>query len=706
MRLFRHRLRLKAASCDGGHIGPGPLALHAVHERSAACSRLLIYLSEGFMLNRRALLLGASALVGAAGVAGAAIAIRARLHSHPTSAVIGWLKANALPLASAEPGTDFKDIEQLRPLIGDARIVSLGEATHGTREFFQLKHRMIEYCVSQLGFTMIGFEAEYGATLAVNDYVLNGKGNAVDVVAGMGFWTWDTEEVVELVEWVRAWNIANARKVKFYGFDMQSSPASGMHLLAYLERVAPRLAAACEQNIAPLASAYVADDLRLMPAIVREQASSQLATVLDAFTTQRADWISRSSETEWHLARQSAIVLDQFARINAMENESLSWAKSWRFRDSCMAANVRSLLDAEGPGTKALLWAHNGHVQRSPYTFFKVIELTNMGSHLHTMFGNEMVVFGFAFNQGSFRANDETGKLRDHTVPPAPEGYIDAALAATGLPLLALDLANIPPDGPLARWLAAKPSQRSIGAVFHGDHTNYSEVANPRDKYDVLLFVERTTAARGNPRGSRVAPEGGSNGEPTNLQLMGSSDLPDGWRAITYSRHPYSLAVAEDETLEAGRAMRIARSNDTLVWGDGGITQTFPVGHFQGKRVVFSAVMRAEATRIGTGAQLVVRFLPKSGDAVQVVQSGAPVRSSHWMRHSIAADVPRNAERIQICLVVTGAAAGWFGDLDLEVKPAEGAVAVSDADEHRPKRKRQPRPWDVPPQPVPVAKRL
>jgi erythromycin esterase len=658
------------------------------------------------MLNRRALLLGASALVGAAGVAGAALAIRAKWPGHPSNAVIGWLKANALALASAEPGTDFKDLEQLRPLIGEARIVSLGEATHGTREFFQLKHRMIEYCVSQLGFTMIGFEAEYGATLAVNDYVLNGKGNALDVVASMGFWTWDTEEVVELVEWVRAWNIASTRKVKFYGFDMQSSPASGMHLLAFLERVAPHLAAVCEQNIAPLASAYAADDLRLMPTIVRDQAASQLATVIDAFATQRADWISRTSETEWQLARQSAIVLDQFVRINAMDNESLSWAKSWRFRDRCMAANVRSLLDAEGPGAKAVLWAHNGHVQRSPSVFFKMIELTNMGSHLHTMFGNEMVVFGFAFNQGSFQATDETGKLRDHTVPPAPEGFIDAALAATGLPLLALDLANIPPDGPLAKWLAAKPSQRSIGAVFHGDHTNYSEVANPRDKYDVLLFVERTNAARGNPRVSRVASGAGSNGEPTNLQLAGSAALPDGWGAISYSRHPYSLSVAEDESLEAGRAVRIARSNDTLIWGDGGITQTFPIGHFRGRRLVFSAAMRAEAAQIGTGAQLVVRFLPKSGDAVQVVQSGAPVRSSHWMRHSIAADVPRNAERIQICLVVTGAAAGWFGDLDLEVKPAEGAVAVSDADESRPKRKRPPRPWDVPPESVPVASHL
>src|SRR5262249_9755366 len=281
------------------------------------------------------------------------------------------------------------------------------------------------------------------------------KGNALDVVAGMGFWIWDTEEVVALVEWVRAWNLANDRKVKFFGFDMQKSPASGMHLLAYLERVAPHLAVVCEQNIAPLASAYAADDLRLMPTIVRKQASAQLATVLDAFMRQRADWISQTSETEWHLARQSAIVLDQFARINAMGNESLSWAKIWRFRDQCMAANVRALLDAEGPQAKAVLCAHNGHVQRSPSVFFKVIELTNMGSHLRAVFGPEMIVIGFAFNQGSFQAIDEAGKLRDHAVPSAPEGFVDAALAATGLSLLAIDLANIPPDGPVAQWLAS-----------------------------------------------------------------------------------------------------------------------------------------------------------------------------------------------------------------------------------------------------------
>jgi hypothetical protein len=91
---------------------------------------------------------------------------------------------------------------------------------------------------------------------------------------------------------------------------------------------------------------------------------------------------------------------------------------------------------------------------------------------------------------------------------------------------------------------------------------------------------------------------------------------------------------------------------------------------------------------------------------VEVVQSGAPVRSSHWIRHAIAADVPGKAEQIQICLVTTGAAAGWFGDLDLEVKASEDPVAVSDAEERRPRRKRPPRPWDVPPRSLPVARQL
>src|SRR5262245_28356138 len=208
------------------------------------------------MFNRRRLLLGATALATAAAITSVLFATLSRTPAADAKVgedVIAWLKANALPLATAEAGGAFHDLEPFGAMVGNARIVSIGEATHGTREFFQLKHRLIEYCVSELGFTMIAFEANYGSTLAVNDYVLGGKGSATEaVVRGLQLAFWATEEVVALVEWVRAWNMAHDRKVKFYGFDMQWGTPSALHLLDYLRRVAPDLAAASEAPLSPV----------------------------------------------------------------------------------------------------------------------------------------------------------------------------------------------------------------------------------------------------------------------------------------------------------------------------------------------------------------------------------------------------------------------------------------------------------------------
>jgi erythromycin esterase len=103
---------------------------------------------------------------------------------------LGWIRANAIAIATVKAGSGFADLAPLRARIADKRIVSLGEATHGTREFFQLKHRLLEYCVCELGFRVFCIEANYPESLRVNDYVLHGKGSAADALAGMRFWTW------------------------------------------------------------------------------------------------------------------------------------------------------------------------------------------------------------------------------------------------------------------------------------------------------------------------------------------------------------------------------------------------------------------------------------------------------------------------------------------------------------------------------------
>ena len=133
-----------------------------------------------------------------------------------------WIRANAIRLSTTEAGHGFADMQALKPLIGNARIVSLGEATHGTREFFQLKHRMLEFLATEMGFTIFSIEANMPEAYRLNDYVLNGTGDPAELLRGMYFWTWNTEEVLEMIRWMRAFNASGRGRVQFTGFDMQT----------------------------------------------------------------------------------------------------------------------------------------------------------------------------------------------------------------------------------------------------------------------------------------------------------------------------------------------------------------------------------------------------------------------------------------------------------------------------------------------------
>jgi erythromycin esterase-like protein len=136
--------------------------------------------------------------------------------------VVDWVRANAIRLATPEAGHGFDDMQPLKKVVGDARIVELGEATHGTREFFQLKHRMLEFLATEMGFTIFSIEANMPEAYRLNDYVLNGTGDPVELLRGMYFWTWNTEEVLEMIRWMRAFNASGRGRVQFTGFDMQT----------------------------------------------------------------------------------------------------------------------------------------------------------------------------------------------------------------------------------------------------------------------------------------------------------------------------------------------------------------------------------------------------------------------------------------------------------------------------------------------------
>jgi erythromycin esterase-like protein len=560
--------------------------------------------------------------------------------------VTEWVRGNAIRLNTPEAGHGFQDMEPLKKVVGNARIVSLGEATHGSREFFQLKHRMLEFLATEMGFTIFSIEANMPEAYKLNDFVLKGEGDPATLIKGMYFWTWDTEEVLDMVRWMREFNKSGKGRVEFTGFDMQTpnvalgivkdfvakvDPEYGISLnqSGDLALAPPKVAQADfgsatgtlpvevargkrirvtgfiktenvsgyaglwwrvdgESNTGPLAFANLKDlapkgttdwkqyELEIPVAAnatgiwfgqllagsgtawfdnIKVELDGKPYTsdafdfdfegpTLKGFTVGPAGYQSRMDKEVFHDGKQSLRLWRTAAPTNPNVKTvdpklaSAEWKKvvehleasraaygkkdataretDWAIqnarvvlecmqmragevtRDASMAANVKWILD-QTPGAKIVLWAHNGHVNAKGYGNY-----SPMGADLRRMYGDQMVVFGFAFNQGSFQARAQGGGgLKDHTVPPAPLGSLDATLAASGIPLFALDLRLAPKSGPVAEWLKERHKTRSIGAMYP-DGEPFALMADQvvPENFDAILFVEKTTAARKNPPGA------------------------------------------------------------------------------------------------------------------------------------------------------------------------------------------------------------
>lgn len=157
-----------------------------------------------------------------------------------------WAKEQAIILDSVESQSDLTDLEPVKEIVGDASIVALGECTHGTREIFQMKHRMVEFLATTMGFNLFAIEANMPEAQRLNAYVMGSEGDARELIRGMYFWTWSTEEVYDLVEWMRDFNKdpenqAVGRSIGFTGFDMQTPEVAAETVRAFAELNDPDL---------------------------------------------------------------------------------------------------------------------------------------------------------------------------------------------------------------------------------------------------------------------------------------------------------------------------------------------------------------------------------------------------------------------------------------------------------------------------------
>jgi erythromycin esterase len=580
----------------------------------------------------------------------------------------GWLATNAIRLDTVEAGHGFADMQPLKAVIGKARIVSLGEATHGSREFFQLKHRMLEFLVNEMGFNIFAIEATMPESFDINEYVLTGKGDPVKALAGIYFWTWDTEEVLEMIQWMRRYNAdpKHTRKVKFYGFDMQSAARAAKVTLSYLRKVDPQQAENAAKELGFLANPYTESQLNTMAKEKKVAAAETIKSVLVSFDNRKEDYIKRSSTDDWSLARLHAQILAQNIEMQSGGSGSNS---QFAVRDRSMAENIRWILGYEGPNAKLVAWAHNGHV---------ATQKPMMGSHLREMFGSEMVVFGFAFNQGGFQAIEmpfpsATG-LRSFNVDPAPEGSLDTMLASAGLRIAAIDLRALLKDVEAAKWFSELRATKSIGAGYgEGFAANFLVKQATPKIYDALLFVEKTTAAKPvaksdspGPRPKLPAPAN------TDFENSGVGEPPADWQFSPKLRRYDFQIVTSKEHPHSGKACALISRLPGKHYGEfvGSFGQRLDAVPYRGKKIRLRAAARAEVSGVDNISWLRLSIFRKEfGPQATAFDSldKYPVTAAEWRNYEIVADVPQDADSISYGLYLVGDGKAWLDSVTVEV---------------------------------------
>jgi erythromycin esterase len=407
----------------------------------------------------------------------------------PKPAELEWLRKTAIVFKTERAENGFDDLQPLKALVGDARIVALGEGTHGTAEFFRMKHRLVEFLASEMGFTVFAIEANMPEAYRVNDYVLHGKGDPRALLKGMYFWTWDTQEVLDMILWMRKFNESGKGRIQFLGFDMQTAAVAAENARKFIADVDPSFAKSA-------AEAYDGLDAAIRAAHADQQKSASTASALSLARSARKERVEAAlrhleENRARYLEKKPAPEVDwaiQNARVAHQAAGSLvpSTQVGSNHRDQCMADNVDWILSQAPSGTKIVLWAHNGHVSRVG------MGATSMGSHLAQRHGKDYFVFGFAAHKGRYTAVARGTGLGTHELRPSEPGSVEYYASASGLSRMIIDLRRASRDEPAAAWLTRPIKHRSIGALAQ-DAWYPSEL--PRE-YDALILFDDTRASQ------------------------------------------------------------------------------------------------------------------------------------------------------------------------------------------------------------------
>lgn len=430
-----------------------------------------------------------------------------------------WIRDSAITINSLDEDADFDDLEPLINKLRAIQVLGIGEATHGTSEFFRLKSLLFEFAVLKLGFRVLGIEADWSECLPINDYVLDGKGDPEKALCRIGTPHWKCREVLSLIQWIRQYNSGLPRHdfdtkcVYFVGLEQSQSYWPAKWLEKYFQDLgspaASKMATVLEKiadydtNMRknPMYLGHVADShsaankellkLKTLQAEAMHYVTRQVAVLKTRIVS--------SKPADPKLRRDALHRLEVF-KWGAMQQMS-GMTKGSNIRDQAIALSVQQSIKQYGKDTKVFVWAHNGHVStRAGRSWIPA------GVHLRRRFGNKYYCIGQSFLKGTFLANDDDGdfsadlaKWKTFSVDPPNFDCIENTLADANMDIFVVDFRSAPPTPAIQTWLHTKQGVRNCASGFSDRRkTNWHNVTVPA-VFDGMTFVKSTTASQAFP---------------------------------------------------------------------------------------------------------------------------------------------------------------------------------------------------------------
>lgn len=419
------------------------------------------------------------------------------------SAVLDAVRRQARPLRGA--GEDY---DALLELVGDARLVLLGEASHGTHEFYRERARITRRLIEERGFEAVAVEGDWPDAARVSSYV-QGRGEDGDAEEALrGFrrfptWMWRNAEVLDFVGWLRAHNESRGPgqpSVGFYGLDLYSLNASMEAVVSYLQEVDPPAAARARERYECL-HPFAQDSSRYGEAVLLGVSEPCRRRVLEQLVELRRNALGYlnmdglPAEERYFLAEVNAtVVADAEEYYRTMFSGP---APSWNLRDRHMADTLDRLqlhLAGRGGEGKVVVWEHNSHVGDARSTDMAQRGELNVGQLARERHAHDAVLVGFTTYDGTVTAASQWGgEAERKRVRPPPADSYEALLHETGVPAFLLCPLG---DSDAGRALREPRLERAIGVIYRPQSERQSHLfgASLPAQFDALVHVDRTRA--------------------------------------------------------------------------------------------------------------------------------------------------------------------------------------------------------------------